>query len=120
MLSRWFFVHFQHKGIQMKLSKDNKKLVQVLFTCLALSTLVVVVRGFGAVMGILWLFSFVFFMMCCYAHEYNAWVNNPILKYIVEQSAQRGMTAKETYKRGMFVSGCMFFIIPLLYKWANT
>ena len=104
----------------MKLSKDNKKLVQVLVTCLALSVLVVVLRGFGAVMGILEILSFVFFMMCSYAYEYNALVNNSILKYLVKQSAQRGITAKETYKRGMIVSGCLFLIIPFLYNWTKA
>lgn len=100
----------------MKLTQGDKLLVAFL----TLVTIVCISGGFEIAMKTLLVASFIFFLMCVLAHVYDFGTKNPVLKYLVVQSTKSGLPADETYRRGIWVSGLMFLIIPLLYSWAAT
>lgn len=103
----------------MNLNQKDKKVLGILFAGFFLSFVVVSLEGFTEMMAMLWLVSFILFMMFCFACEYGLGTNGFLMRFLAEHGAKNGLNEKQVYLRGQVVSAIALFVIPLLWEWAK-
>lgn len=102
----------------MKLNQTDKPVLIALAVGALLSGAIVVLEGFKATMSTLWLLSFMLFVIFACA-KYGFGIGGFPLRFLIERGAENGLTEKEVYDRGMWVSFALMTTIPFLWQWAS-